>query len=110
MEDEALYSEQQVALNPTNIFRLSLVTEYVTVSGLKSGSPLNDEPFSKKHPPSILPTYSRFPNSILSQLIKVVNNKIENNIFLILLGLGSQINTQNSYQILKPRSDVIYTA
>jgi hypothetical protein len=90
MEDEGLYSEQQVALNPTNMFRLSLVIEYVNVSGLINGSFFNDEPFSRKHPPSIVSAYSRFPSSLLSQLIKVVNNKREISIFLIMLGLGSQ--------------------
>ncbi|MCJ7449863.1 MAG: T9SS type A sorting domain-containing protein [Bacteroidales bacterium] len=98
MEDEVLYSEQQVALNPTNMFKLSLVTEYVNVSGLESGSPLEDEPFSEKQPPSIASTYSRFPNSFLSQLIKAVNKKTGISIFLIILGLRAQINAQNSYQ------------
>ena len=89
-KDEERNSEQQVALNPTNIFRLSLITEYVTVSSLKSGSPLNEKPLSKKHPPSIFPTYSRFPNSFFSQLVKAINKKTGIKIFLIVLGLGPQ--------------------
>jgi len=87
-EDEELNSEQQVALNPINMSKLSLVTEQITVSGLMNGSFFNDEPFSRKHPPSRVLAYSRFSNSFLSQLMKTANNKIEINIFFIAIGLG----------------------
>jgi hypothetical protein len=83
IEDEVLYSAQQVALNPTNMFRLSSVNEYVTVSGWEIWILLYGKNTCKAHPPGIVSIYLGLPNSFFSQLIKIVNSKIEINVFLI---------------------------
>jgi hypothetical protein len=88
-EDELLNSPQQVALNPTNMLRLSLVNEYETVSVCVFWLFFKDKPLSKKQPPATVFEYLRLPNSFFSQLMKVINNKIGINIFIIRLGLGS---------------------
>jgi hypothetical protein len=99
-EEDALYSEKQLALNPTNTFKLPLVTEYVAISELIIGSLFNAKPFSRKQPPLIVSANSRFPGSFLSQPIEATNNKREINIFLIEVGLGS-------YKMRKIRTNVI---
>ena len=90
IEDELLYSEQQVALNPTNKFRLSLENEYVTVSGCVYWLFFNEEPLSRKHPPAIVFECLILPDSVFSQLRKIRNNTIGINSFLIRLGLEAQ--------------------
>jgi len=87
IEDKLLYSEQQVALNPTNKFRLSFVNEYVTVSGCEYWLFFIDEPLSRKHPPCIVFEYLRLPNSFFSQLKEIRNNTIGINSFFIRSGL-----------------------
>jgi hypothetical protein len=88
-EEDALYSEQQLPLNPTNTLKQPFVTKYVAGSELFIGSLFNAKPFSRKQPPLIVSANSRFPGSFLSQPIKATNNKREINIFLIEVGLGS---------------------
>jgi len=98
IEVELLNSPQQGALNPTNMFRLSFVNEYVTVSVCMIWLLFNDEPLSRRHPPAIVLEDLRLPDSFFSQLMKVRNSTIGINSLLIRSGLGLQQDKQNSCQ------------
>lgn len=89
ISEDVEYCPQQVALNPTKMFKLSFEILQVTLSMSDVRELSSEVPFPNAHPPGIVSAYFKSPNSLL-QLIKVANNKLIISIFFI--GLGNILN------------------